>query len=104
MTDLFSSRCPTRDAEVDADRRPPQADRIVAAALFAVCGRGFVMLYPLIWLVGASFKTNAEIFSSPGFMPRNPTARRLYQGLEDLDALHFRDVLLEHVPDHRCRR
>jgi oligogalacturonide transport system permease protein len=28
-----------------------------------------VMLYPLLWLVGASFKSNSEIFASPGFMP-----------------------------------
>jgi oligogalacturonide transport system permease protein len=28
-----------------------------------------VMLYPLIWLVGASFKSNTEIFSSAGFWP-----------------------------------
>lgn len=28
-----------------------------------------VMLYPLLWLVGASFKNNAEIFSSAGFWP-----------------------------------
>ena len=28
-----------------------------------------VMLYPLIWLVGASFKTNAEIFTEAGFWP-----------------------------------
>jgi oligogalacturonide transport system permease protein len=30
----------------------------------------FVMLYPIIWLVGASFKTNSEIFSSVGFIPK----------------------------------
>jgi oligogalacturonide transport system permease protein len=35
-------------------------------ALFAV---GLVMLYPMIWLVGASFKSNAEIFSEIGFIP-----------------------------------
>lgn len=29
------------------------------------------MLYPIIWLVGASFKTNAEIFSSIGFWPKS---------------------------------
>jgi len=29
----------------------------------------FVMLYPLLWLFGASFKTNAEIFTSIGFWP-----------------------------------
>ena len=28
-----------------------------------------VMLYPLLWLVGASFKSNAEIFSQIGFLP-----------------------------------
>lgn len=30
---------------------------------------GLLMLYPLIWLVGASFKNNAEIFSEIGFWP-----------------------------------
>lgn len=29
-----------------------------------------IMLYPLIWLVGASFKSNSEIFSSAGFWPQ----------------------------------
>jgi oligogalacturonide transport system permease protein len=29
----------------------------------------FVMLYPILWLMGASFKTNTEIFSSIGFIP-----------------------------------
>lgn len=28
-----------------------------------------IMLYPLLWLLGASFKTNEEIFSSAGFVP-----------------------------------
>ncbi|WP_128255746.1 carbohydrate ABC transporter permease [Falsirhodobacter deserti] len=47
--------------------------------LFAV---GLVMLYPLIWLVGASFKTNSEIFSSPGFIPAEPTLEGYRQGWE----------------------
>ena len=34
---------------------------------------GFIMLYPLIWMIGASFKDNAEIFSSIGFIPKRPT-------------------------------
>lgn len=34
---------------------------------------GLVMVYPLIWMVGATFKSNAEIFSSIGFIPKNPT-------------------------------
>ncbi len=35
-------------------------------ALLAVA---VVMLYPLLWLVGASFKTNSEIFTEVGFWP-----------------------------------
>ncbi|MDH6363994.1 oligogalacturonide transport system permease protein [Enterococcus sp. PF1-24] len=30
-----------------------------------------LMLYPIIWMVGATFKTNAEIFSSIGFWPKS---------------------------------
>jgi oligogalacturonide transport system permease protein len=30
-----------------------------------------VMLYPLLWLIGASFKTNDEIFGSVWFMPES---------------------------------
>lgn len=30
----------------------------------------FFMLYPIIWLIGASFKSNADIFTSIGFMPK----------------------------------
>lgn len=32
---------------------------------------GVVMLYPLLWLLGASFKSNDEIFSSIWFMPQS---------------------------------
>lgn len=35
-------------------------------SLFTVA---LVMLYPLLWLVGASFKSNAEIFTELGFWP-----------------------------------
>jgi len=41
---------------------------------------GLVMIYPLIWLVGASFKTNAEIFSSPSFWPSKPTVQGYIDG------------------------
>jgi oligogalacturonide transport system permease protein len=43
---------------------------------------GLIMLYPLIWLIGASFKTNAEIFSSPSFWPENPTISGYIKGWE----------------------
>ena len=38
---------------------------------FVLIAVGFVMVYPLIWMVGATFKTNNEIFSSVGFIPKN---------------------------------
>lgn len=34
---------------------------------------GIIMVYPLIWMVGATFKSNTEIFSGIGFIPKNPT-------------------------------
>ncbi len=65
----------------DMVRRRERMQGFSAAAryllLFVV---GLVMLYPLIWLVGASFKTNAEIFSSPGFWPENPTVDGYVKG------------------------
>ena len=43
---------------------------------------GFVMIYPLIWMVGASFKTNDELFSSIGVIPRNPTVSGYVSGFK----------------------
>ncbi|MDD3429555.1 MAG: carbohydrate ABC transporter permease, partial [Oscillospiraceae bacterium] len=34
---------------------------------------GLIMIYPLLWMVGATFKSNAEIFTSIGLIPKNPT-------------------------------
>lgn len=36
---------------------------------------GILMIYPLVWMIGASFKTNSEIFSSIGFIPKAPTVQ-----------------------------
>lgn len=53
---------------------------------------GFLMVYPLVWMVGASFKTNSEIFSNPGFIPRAPTLSGYKKGMagyENMNFLHF---------------
>ena len=34
---------------------------------------GVIMIYPLVWMVGATFKSNAEIFACIGFLTANPT-------------------------------
>lgn len=40
---------------------------------FVLIAVGIVMVYPLVWMIGATFKTNNEIFSGIGFIPKNPT-------------------------------
>ncbi|MEG0541653.1 MAG: carbohydrate ABC transporter permease [Angelakisella sp.] len=34
---------------------------------------GFIMIYPLLWMISATFKSNNEIFSGIGLIPKNPT-------------------------------
>lgn len=42
---------------------------------------GLMMIYPMIWMIGASFKSsNAEIFSSIGFIPKNPSIQAYLDG------------------------
>lgn len=43
---------------------------------------GFIMIYPLLWMVGASFKTNAEIFGGVGLIPKNPVFDAYKNGWE----------------------
>ena len=53
---------------------------------------GVIMIYPLVWMVGASFKTNSEIFSGINFIPINPTLdgyKRGFAGYEGMTLLHF---------------
>ena len=32
---------------------------------------GFIMLYPLLWMIGSSFKENSEIFRTVSFIPES---------------------------------
>ncbi len=41
----------------------------IALRYLVLGGVSVLMLYPIVWLVGASFKSNAEIFGSAGFWP-----------------------------------
>lgn len=34
---------------------------------------GIIMIYPLLWMVSATFKVNSEIFSGIGLIPKSPT-------------------------------
>ena len=51
-------------------RRTARRERISAVVRYAILvAVGLLMLYPMIWLVGASFKSNSEIFTEVGFWP-----------------------------------
>uniref|UniRef100_UPI00389B0B0D carbohydrate ABC transporter permease n=1 Tax=Thalassococcus halodurans TaxID=373675 RepID=UPI00389B0B0D len=59
-------------------RRKARINSALRYTVLAVIG--LIMVYPLIWLVGASFKTNSEMFSSPGFWPSEPTVQGYIDG------------------------
>lgn len=40
---------------------------------FILIAVGLVMVYPLLWMIGATFKDNIEIFSGIGIIPQKPT-------------------------------
>ncbi len=40
---------------------------------FVLIAVGIVMVYPLLWMLGATFKDNREIFAGIGLIPKNPT-------------------------------
>ncbi|WP_159949831.1 carbohydrate ABC transporter permease [Rhizobium sp. 18065] len=75
MTDHALFPLATELDEVSLTRRRDLRRQKVATAIrYAVLTIvGLIMIYPLVWLIGASFKTNSEIFANPGFWPQNPT-------------------------------
>jgi oligogalacturonide transport system permease protein len=60
---------PVVTAEVIAQQTRRRERAALVLRYTALSAVGFVMLYPILWLVGASFKSNAEIFSEIGFWP-----------------------------------
>ncbi len=81
MTDLTLPKTAARNSDEAAAARRARMDLISAVVRYSLLfGVGFLMLYPLIWLVGASFKTNSEIFAGAGFLPESPTVEGYVQG------------------------
>lgn len=70
MSDASTSAASAVDNSFPIDRYEIRKERLNSiiryTLLFTV---GILMLYPLIWLIGASFKSNAEIFTEVGFWP-----------------------------------
>lgn len=54
-----------------AEKRKAQKQKVqVFVRYFILTIVAIIMLYPIIWLVGATFKSNSEIFTSIGFIPK----------------------------------
>lgn len=74
MTDIQITKTPIRTSEEAVAIRRARLDFLSTAIRYILLlAVGFLMLYPLIWLIGASFKTNSEIFAGVGFLPKEPT-------------------------------
>ncbi|MDR2096881.1 MAG: carbohydrate ABC transporter permease [Treponema sp.] len=50
---------------------------------------GLVMLYPLLWMLSASFKTNAEIFTGVNFFPKEPVITNYINGWKGVSGFSF---------------
>ena len=48
---------------------------------FVLILMGFIMVYPLLWMVGSTFKTNAEIFTSLSPFTAHPTLDGYYNAV-----------------------
>jgi multiple sugar transport system permease protein len=50
---------------------------------------GLIMLYPLFWMLSASFKTNNEIFQGLNFWPENPSLENYVNGWKGVSGYSF---------------
>ncbi|MBE3638196.1 carbohydrate ABC transporter permease [Mangrovicoccus algicola] len=79
ITDIPVAKSPEPPTAIELKhRRKALRSQILRYGLLSLVG--LIMIYPLIWLIGASFKTNAEMFSSPGFWPSEPTISGYIEG------------------------
>ena len=58
----------------------PRRKRLITSIVLAlVCA---VWIYPLVWMIAASFKPNGELFQDTGLIPDHPTLRELRPRLD----------------------
>ena len=71
-----------------ADKRRRQGKRVLYHAL--VLAFGFVMVYPLLWMVFSSFKPTTTIFTTAGeLLPRTWTGANYVNGLKGFGKIPF---------------
>ena len=59
--------------------------------IYHVCiiGFGLILLYPLLWMISSSFRTDADIFNSVGFWPETFVFENFTQGWAGLSGVTF---------------
>ncbi|MBZ4664850.1 carbohydrate ABC transporter permease [Mahella sp.] len=50
---------------------------------------GLIMIYPLLWMLSASFKEDVEIFQSASLLPKNPTINNYIYGWKGVSGVSF---------------
>lgn len=99
MTTLTSSRDTIRKGPrpplmARAVRRPKNRVAIAIARHSVLIVILCAMLYPLVWMVAASFKHNNEIFSNPGIFSSNYTFENYINGWTGNGVLNFSQFFL----------
>jgi raffinose/stachyose/melibiose transport system permease protein len=65
----------------------PRRKRLIVSILLAlVCA---VWVYPLIWMVAASFKPNAELFANTRLIPDNPTVENYIRAWREANISNY---------------
>ncbi len=64
---------PEYNTQPEPRRRPMRRHIPTAVWLLGVLALSALILYPLLWMVSASFKPSSEFGSNQGFFPENPT-------------------------------
>ena len=66
-------RDPENRTQSGPRRRPMRRHIPTALWIVGIVALTAIVLYPLLWMVSASFKPNSEFGSNQGFFPENPT-------------------------------
>lgn len=65
----------------------PRRKRLITSVLLALlCA---VWVYPLVWMIAASFKPNAEFFRGTGLIPENPTLANYSRAWVEAKISHY---------------
>ena len=62
---------------------------MVLIAHLVIIVLGFAMMYPILWLIMASFKEGNVIFSDPGLFPKTWTLENYIRGWRGIGIVHF---------------